>query len=75
MCTVRTSCVEPDTVLWAGHKQVWLALGAFGADPVHQLAASCRDLVRIKACSAVPPKIKFQHCRVLALSQNQLSVP
>jgi len=52
-----------------------LTFGAIGTNPMHHLAASCRDLVRIKTCFAIPLKIKLQHCRVLALCQAWLSVP
>ena len=36
--------------------QVRLAFRALGTDPVHQLGASCRDLVRIKTCSPISLK-------------------
>ncbi len=73
--TAGTTTVEANTGLCSCHKQVWLAFGAFGTDPVQYLLASCRDLVRIKTCSPVSLKVKLQHCRMLALCQAWLSVP
>ncbi len=45
-----------------------------GTDPVHHLAASCCDFVRIKTCALIPLKIKLHHCRVPAQCQAWLLV-
>jgi len=72
---IGATTIDPNAAAWRGYKQVRLAFGALGTDPVHHLLASCRDLVRIKTCSAVPLKVKLQHCRVLALCQAWSSAP
>jgi len=53
---IRATMIAAHPVKRRCHKEVWSAFGAFGTDPVHHLAAACRDLVRIKTCSPISLK-------------------